>query len=89
MDLNTTIHLIKPMEVTVLDGEKFMVDFETGKYYVLTGSGTEIWDYIQQDITVEEIIDRLLTIYDTDRETCTKSTVRFLENLSKNHIISF
>lgn len=89
MNLNTTIHLLKPMDVTEMDGEKFMVDFDTGKYYVLTGSGTEIWDYIHEDITVGEIIDRLLTVYDTDRDTCTKSTVRFLENLAKNHIISF
>ena len=87
ISLNTTIHLLKKLDVTELNGEKVTIDFETGKYYLLSGSGNEIWDYIQEDITVSEIIDRLQQVYDVDFETCKKSVIEFLSNLEKNHII--
>ena len=35
MELTTGIKLIKNLEVTCLNDEKAMVDFETGKYFLL------------------------------------------------------
>lgn len=88
LDLSTVIHLEKNLVVTDLSGEKVMVDFATSKYYLLEGPANEIWDYISTDITFGEIIDRLLTIYNIDRETCQTSTEAFLQNLIDNKIIS-
>ena len=48
MELTTGIKLIKNLEVTCLNDEKAMVDFETGKYFLLKGSANDIWDYIQE-----------------------------------------
>lgn len=39
---STKITLIKPMDVTDLAGDKVMIDFETGKYYMLKGSAVDI-----------------------------------------------
>ena len=84
---HTVIHLEKNPDVTDLSGEKVMIDFETGKYFLLRGSANEIWEYIEQDITVEEIVQKLLTIYEVDRETCEKSVIQFLTKLEENGFI--
>ena len=39
-----------------------MVDFEQGKYFMIKGTGNDIWDMLQENknITPGEIIDKLL-----------------------------
>ena len=37
MDKNTTIKMKKQINVTDLSGEKVMVDFESGKYFLIIG----------------------------------------------------
>ena len=83
----TKIHLEKKLDVTDLSGEKVMIDFETGKYFLLKGSANEIWEYIEQDITVEEIVEKLMTVYEVDRQTCEASVIQFLTQLEENGFI--
>jgi len=78
MDNNTTITLKKHLNVTDLAGEKVMIDFESGKYFMIKGAGNEIWDYIQNPITVGEIIEKLLAEYDVSEEECSASVYSFL-----------
>ena len=85
MDKNTKIVLKKKLNVTDLAGEKVMVDFECGKYFLIKGVGNDIWDMIQEEITPNEIIEKLLTEYDVSREECENSVMEFLgkmENLN-------
>ncbi len=87
MELNSVIKLKKTVSVADLSGEKAMIDFETGKYYLIKGTGNDIWDMIQEEISVAEIIDRLLEEYDVTREKCTESVLNFLENLKTKGFI--
>ena len=64
MSENTKVHLIKQLDVTDLSGEKVMIDFSTGKYFLLKGSANDIWDMLSNDITVSEIKNSLMEIYD-------------------------
>ena len=72
MELTTGIKLIKNLEVTCLNDEKAMVDFETGKYFLLK---------------VEEIVNKLLKVYDVDKNECLTSVIQFLEQLKENGFI--
>ena len=81
MELDTIVKLKKNVSVSDLSGEKAMIDFETGKYYLIKGAGNDIWDLLQKEITVGEIIDKLLEEYDVTREKCTRSVFDFLETL--------
>ena len=87
MELTTGIKLIQNLEVTCLNDEKAMVDFETGKYFLLKGSANDIWDYIQEETTVEEIVNKLLKVYDVDKNECLTSVIQFLEQLKENGFI--
>lgn len=77
------IKLKKNLNVTDLSGEKVMIDFDSGKYFMIKGSGNDIWDLIQEDITVEEIIKKLLAEYDVSEEECEKSVLEFLGKLQE------
>jgi hypothetical protein len=87
MDMNASVKLVKDMDVTDLSGEKVMVDFETGKYYLIKGVGNDIWDLIQQEITVGEIVSKLLVEYEVEEEECKTSVIEFLQKLRKSSLI--
>ncbi len=83
MDKSTVITLKKKLNVTDLAGEKVMIDFESGKYFMIKGAGNDIWDMIQTDITVGDIIAGLLKEYDVSEEECEKSVFAFLEKMQE------
>ena len=49
----------------------------------LAGSGKEIWETLQEDVTEEQIVDKLLAVYDVDRETAAQDVKRFVAELRK------
>lgn len=87
MDRNSKIVLKKKLNVTDLAGEKVMVDFECGKYFLIKGVGNDIWDMIQEEITPDEIIEKLLSEYDVSCEECEKSVMEFLNKMESLNFI--
>ena len=87
MDKTTTIKLTKEINVTDLSGENVMVDFESGKYFLIKGVGNDIWDMIQEEITAGEIIEKLLQEYEVSEEECEKSVFEFLGKLEELQFI--
>lgn len=89
LNTNTGVHLIKKLDATDLSGEKAMIDFSTGKYFLLKGAANEIWDFMvaNADTTVEAIKNELLQIYEVDEETCLSSIYEFLDQLKANEFV--
>lgn len=87
MDKDRKIKLKKDIEVTELNGEKAMLDFSTGNYYLIKGVGNVIWDMLFEEISVNEIISRLLKEYDVSPEECEDQVIGFLEKLEKADFI--
>ena len=87
MNKDSVIKLKKQIDVTELNGDKAMVDFNTGNYYIIKGVGNIIWDMLYEDITANEIIEKLLSEYDVSREECEKSVIEFLDKLKKADFI--
>lgn len=83
-----TIKMLKRPDVSELAGEKVMIDFETGKYFMLKGSANEIWEILEDGITEEQIVEKLLEIYEVDKATCEASVHEFLNTLVDNGFIS-
>jgi len=87
MNESTKISLIKQLDVTELAGEKVMIDFETGKYFLLKGSANDIWELIQKDITIGEIKENLMDIYSIDEASCMEGILSFLSTLKEYEFI--
>ena len=87
MDKTSKIKIKKQLNVTDLSGEKVMVDFEQGKYFMIKGVGNDIWEMLADDVLVADIMDKLLQEYDVTVEQCEKEVLDFLTNLENFGII--
>lgn len=85
MKRDQAIELKKTLNVTDLAGEKVMVDFEQGKYFMIKGTGNDIWDMLQENknITPGQIIDKLLVEYEVSPEECETSVMDFLGKMQE------
>ena len=87
MDMNVPVKFAKELSITDLSGEKVMVDFDSGKYFLIKGVGNDIWDLIQQEMTVAEMVSKLLVEYEVEEEVCKASVIEFLKDLKKSGLI--
>ena len=87
-ELEKKIKIEKHLDVTELDGEKVMIDFETGKYFIIKGSGNDIWDNLRDGITISDIVETLLKIYDVDKDTCSQSVLAFIKKMEEYKFVS-
>ena len=87
MDKNAIIKMKKQLDVTDLAGEKVMVDFESGKYFLIKGVGNDIWDMLKEETTPAHIIETLLSEYDVTPEECETSVMAFLGKMREYKFI--
>lgn len=89
---------------TILSHSKSIVTTKTGNEYVLVPvanniadmnsvytlneTGAFIWEHIDGNRSIEEIIDQLVNDYDIDRNTATSDVLAFIDNMSKYLIIN-
>ena len=85
---NYSIRILKKPDVTDLAGEKVMIDFESGKYFMLTGSANDIWDMLYDGAESKNIVTALTEIYDVDTCACREGVMKFLGELENIGFIS-
>lgn len=73
----------KTVSTSEIDNEKVMIDFETGKYFMIKGVGNDIWERVQAETSVDELIAFLLSEYEIDEPTCEKQVIAFLDKLNE------
>ncbi len=72
----------KSVTTSEIDNEKVMIDFETGKYFMIKGVGNDIWEKVQTEISVNDLVASLLAEYDIDEQTCETQVIDFLDKLN-------
>ncbi|GIM27393.1 hypothetical protein CPJCM30710_00590 [Clostridium polyendosporum] len=87
INLNTTVGKIYDIDVTDLNGEKVMMNLESGQYFVLNDVGSRIWELIEAPITVNEVINKLLDEYDVDYKSCEEAVIAFLTRMNYAELI--
>lgn len=81
------IKMLKKPDVTDLAGEKVMIDFDSGKYFMLKGAANDIWDLMEDGLALEALFSSLMQIYDVDEATCRETTMQFLHNIEQHGFI--
>lgn len=76
------------LDIADIDGEKAMMDLEKGKYFMLNGIGSIVWDIISKPCSVKEIVSDLIAEYDVETATCEESILEFLGRLNNAELIS-
>lgn len=70
-----------------IDGDKVMMNIDKGQYYMINEIGSDIWSILENEITIEELLNKLIDKYDIDKETCKTDVIEFLGRLSDEELI--
>lgn len=89
LGLNNIVQRTPEMVYSKLDGEVVMMSVENGEYYGLNEIGSAIWERIADEITVDELIIKLMEDYEVDRPECKADTLEFLEEMISKKLIVF
>lgn len=83
------VWLIKELEVADLKGEKVMVDFQSGKYFLLKGIANDIWNHLceRKIISIEDIVTNIAVEYEIEAKDCRQDILQFLERLEHMGLI--
>ena len=83
--------VVSPVQEQVsceLSDEVVILNMRNGEYFGLNPVGARIWELLQSQVSVQEILDRLLEEYpDVDRETCTEDLLGLLDDLAAAELI--
>ncbi|TDL31807.1 lasso peptide biosynthesis PqqD family chaperone [Jeotgalibacillus sp. S-D1] len=83
-------HLLSQKEgniVSDMDGEKVMLSIENGKYYNLGEVGGDIWDLMEQPVSLQDMVAALTSQYNVTMEECEEQVLSFLDHLAEEGLI--
>ena len=78
---------VKDQVFCSLGDEAVVLQLKDGVYYGLNEVGTTIWNFLQEQRSVEEIQRHVLEQYDVTPERCEEEVQEFLENLADAGLI--
>lgn len=70
-----------------VDGQRVLLSPRDFSYFGIEGSGAAIWDLVDGQRTIDQIVAELDSRYDADEARIRPSTVRFLNELVRNGLL--
>ena len=67
--------------------ETVMMDIENGNYYGLGRIGSEIWDLLEEPLTVKELCGILVESFDVDEKACLHDIQPFIQQLMDENLV--
>jgi ornithine carbamoyltransferase len=87
MDLNSKITFADTVFAQEVDGEMVLLDMNSENYFGLDGVGTDIWQAIQENNSLEDVFTALLTQYEVEEEVLKKDLLAFVDKLQESGLI--
>lgn len=72
----------------IINGEVVLLNLDSGFYYSLNKTGSEIWQYLQEGKSVEEIQALLMKKYESQSGDLRKDILALIGDLLKEKIIA-
>ena len=87
VNIDSVITKNKEIDDADLDGEKVMMNLDKGQYFMMNEVGSRIWELIEGNTPIVNIIETLTNEYDVDEETCENTVMEFLGRLKNADLI--
>ena len=87
VNIGSVITKNQEIDDTDLDGEKVMMNLDKGQYFMMNEVGSRIWELIEGNTPIVNIIAALTNEYDVDEETCESTVIEFLGRLKNADLI--
>lgn len=88
LDESSVIVAVDHATSAQVEGESVILDMEEGVYYGLNPTGSRIWEAIQEERRVEEVVSIILEQYNVDPEKCRKDVVSLVKRLEENDLVN-
>ncbi len=75
------------LTVRRVDDETFILDLDGRMLHKLSGVGVAIWDWLDKERSLSDLVDLILERYDVDRDTAEADCRRFLDELSAQNLV--
>jgi hypothetical protein len=70
-----------------LGDEIVMMNVQTGDYLSLNKVATDIWQFLEQPISIQDICKKLLEKYNIEEMTCQEHTINFVQELEDKGLV--
>jgi Coenzyme PQQ synthesis protein D (PqqD) len=87
MDVSKKVKRSAGFVYNEVDGDLVMMDVEIGTYISMNPTGKDIWDILETPQTAQQIVDKLLGMYNIERVACEQEVTRFIETMQSRKII--
>ena len=87
MNLNQKIIFADTVFAQEVDGEMVLLDMESENYFGLDEVGTAIWQAMQEDGLLQNVLETLLEQYDVEEEVLKKDLSDFVEKLVESGLL--
>ncbi len=64
-----------------MSGETVLMSIDNGQYYGLSEVGARIWDTLENQVTLDDIVRHICEYYDVSENSCRTDTEKFLDDL--------
>ena len=73
---------------SMIDDEVVLMSIKEGYYFSLEPVGSRIWIMLsEQPANIQELVDKLMTEYDIDSDTCMKDVQVFIDEMTSKNLI--
>jgi hypothetical protein len=87
ISLGYSVVQIKGNIVSNMGGEKVMLSIKNGKYYNLGEIGGVIWDLIDEETSIDQLVTKLMSNFNVTQTECEEQVISFLELLLEEGLI--
>lgn len=85
--LDSVVQRNPKLVASQMDGEVVMMSIDDGAYYGLDEIGSRIWELMENQVMVNNILDSLLEEFEVEREECLIDTLEFLNDLMDKNLL--
>ena len=72
-----------------LGEEMVMMNMENGDFISMNNVGADIWNLSQEPVSVKELIQKLLDLYNITEDQCMNETIQFLKTSTEQNLFTF
>ena len=85
--INSVIKRSPEIVHTDMDGETVMMSIEQGNYYGIDSIGSDIWNMLEGEMSIEDLCLKLCEKYDVEESQCQQDVISFLEKMQEHKVI--
>lgn len=88
ISLNSRVRIQDDVLFQELQGEAVLLNLQTGVYLGLNQLGTRIWQLLQEDGALSQVMEVILREYDVTQEKCAQDLLDLVRQMEKQGLLS-